>query len=90
MITDSHRIGNIRVNSGPFVVKKSSMTEPELKRVRMRRTMRIVCTALVLGAALLLVLPVRLPLPLRLALAFCDLVAASAVWLAGRQYFGGK
>lgn len=57
---------------------------------RKKLTMTLVCAALVIGAVLLLLLPLKLPLPLRLGLAFCDLVAASAVWLAGRQQFGGK
>lgn len=57
---------------------------------RKKRTMLIVCAALVFGAILLLLLPVPLPLPLRLGLAFSDLVAAAAVWLTGRQYFSGK
>ena len=57
---------------------------------RKKRTMTIVCGALILGAILLLVLPIKLPLPLRLGLAFVDLVAASAVWLTGRQQFSGK
>lgn len=61
------------------------MNESELKRVRMQRTMMIVCTALVIGAIILLVLPIRLPLPLRLGLAFMDLVAASVVWLLAKQ-----
>lgn len=61
------------------------MNETELKRVRMQRTMTIVCCALVIGAILLLVLPVKLPLPLRLGLAFVDLVAAATVWLVARQ-----
>lgn len=67
------------------------MSEPNDARTRdlarKKRTMTLVCSALVLGAILLLVLPVPLPLPLRLGLAFCDLVAAAAVWLTGRQYF---
>ncbi|MCF7688121.1 MAG: hypothetical protein K9M98_11310 [Cephaloticoccus sp.] len=57
---------------------------------RKKLTMTIVCGALILGAILLLVLPIKLPLPLRLGFAFIDLVAASAVWLTGRQQFGGK
>lgn len=57
---------------------------------RKKLTMTVVCSALVLGAILLLVLPVPLPLPLRLGVAFCDLVAAAAVWLVGRQYFSRK
>lgn len=57
---------------------------------RKKLTMALVCGALVLGALLLLILPVKLPLPLRLGLAFCDLVAAAAVWLVGRQYFASK
>jgi len=57
---------------------------------RKKRTMTLVCSALVVGAILLIVLPIKLPLPLRLGLAFCDLAAAAAVWLTGRQYFSGK
>ncbi len=57
---------------------------------RKKLTMTIVCGALVTGAILLLVLPVDLPMPLRLGLAFIDLVAASAVWLIGRQQLSGK
>jgi hypothetical protein len=57
---------------------------------RQKLTMKLVCGALVIGAILLVVLPVKLPLPLRLGLAFCDLVAAAAVWLTGRQYFSGR
>ncbi|MEZ5415301.1 MAG: hypothetical protein R3F03_13440 [Opitutaceae bacterium] len=61
------------------------MNESELKRVRMQRTMMIVCTALVIGALLLLVLPIRLPLPLRLGFASVDIIAAATVWLLARQ-----
>ena len=67
------------------MVKKSLMNESELKRVRMQRTMMLVCTALVIGALLLLVLPIRLPLPLRLGLACVDIIAAATVWLLARQ-----
>lgn len=65
------------------------MNESELKRVRMQRTMMIVCTALVIGAIILLVLPIRLPLPLRLGFAFVDLVAAATVWLLAKQNLKG-
>lgn len=67
------------------MVKKFSMNETELKRVRLRRTMLIVCAGLILGAILLLILPTRFPLPFRLGLAFVDLVAAATIWLLARQ-----
>lgn len=54
---------------------------------RKKLTMTIVCSALIIGAVLILILPVQLPLPLRLGLAFCDITAAAAVWLVGRQLF---
>lgn len=66
------------------------MSLPPTDLARKKRTMILVCSFLVLGAILLLVLPGRIPFPLRLGLAFCDLVAAAAVWLTGRQYFSGK
>jgi len=52
---------------------------------RQRRTLLIVCTALVVGAVFLIVLPLKLPLPLRLGLASVDLIAAATVWLLARQ-----
>jgi|UniRef100_UPI00404A98B9 hypothetical protein len=61
------------------------MNDADQKRKRMKRTIAITCTALIIGAILLLALPINLPLPFRLALAFLDLVAAAVVWLSARQ-----
>lgn len=61
------------------------MNESERQRVRLQRTLFIVCAFLVLGAIFLLALPIRLPRPLRLSLAAVDLIAAATVWLLAKQ-----
>lgn len=63
-------------------------TDPRSSDLARKKLMlSIICGALIFGAIIILVLPVEIPTPLRLGLAFSDLVAASAIWLIGRQKF---
>lgn len=59
------------------------------QRARRRLLMTVTAVMLVGAAAVVLVLPLRLPLFVRLAVAFTDLTAASALWLAIRQKSAG-